>query len=225
MKKIIAYTNDIVWGAPALVLILGVGLYLTVRLKAVQVTAFPEAFRLFCRQLRPGKGSSSYQALCTALAATVGTGNLVGVAGAICLGGPGAVFWMWVCGILGMATKYTEAALAVRYREKTRDGYAGGPMYIIRKALPEKLHVLAWVYAAFGLFAAFGVGNATQINAMLTALRPVTGERGKLVLGIGIAVLVGVMLSGGAKRIARELLPLVQRWDKVDSAALAKFAE
>ena len=116
MHNFMASVNDIVWGAPALVLILGVGLYLTVRLHAVQVCLFPEAFRLFVKHLRPGKGSSSFRALCTALAATVGTGNLVGVAGAICLGGPGAVFWMWVCGLLGMVTKYAEALQAVRWR-------------------------------------------------------------------------------------------------------------
>jgi len=217
MKNIIASVNDIVWGAPALVLILGVGLYLTVRLGFVQLTLFPEAFRLFLRQLVPGKGSSSFQALCTALAATVGTGNLVGVAGAICLGGPGAVFWMWVCGMLGMVTKYAEALLAVRYRVKTPAGFAGGPMYIITQALPRKLHVLAYVYAAFGFLAAFGVGNATQINAALTGIREACRvyrldmpPLGNLVITSLLAGITGLLLFGGAKRIgtaAERLVP------------------
>ena len=202
--------NSLVWGIPALAGILGVGLYLTVRTGFVQLRLFPEALRRFLRMFR-GRDKSSFQSLCTALGATVGTGNLVGVAGAICLGGPGSIFWMWVCAFLGMATKYAEAALAVRYRVREAGEYRGGPMYIITRGLGEKWRWLAGAYCFFGLFAAFGVGNATQINAMLTALRPVTGERGDLILGIGIAVLVGVMLSGGAKRIgsaAEKLVPL-----------------
>ena len=210
MVRIIAYTNDIVWGAPALVLILGVGLYLTVRLRAVQVFLFPEAFRLFVKQLLPGKGNASFRALCTALAATVGTGNLVGVAGAICLGGPGAVFWMWVCGLLGMVTKYAEALLAVRWRVKTDTGFAGGPMYIIREALPRKFHVLAFLYAAFGLLASFGVGNATQINAALTGIRQACRSFGaelsplsNLLITGSLAGIIGALLFGGAKAIGK----------------------
>jgi len=217
MRSIIAYTNDIVWGAPALVLILGVGLYLTVRLRFVQLRLFPEAFRLFIRQLVPGKGSSSFQALCTALAATVGTGNLVGVAGAICLGGPGAVFWMWVCGLLGMGTKFTEAVLAVRYRVKTPAGFAGGPMYIITQALPHRLHFLAYGYALFGVVAAFGVGNATQVGAAMTGIREACRvcqldmtPAVRLLLAASLAALIGALLLGGAKRIgtaAERLVP------------------
>ena len=149
---IIDFINEMVWGIPALVLILGTGIYLSARLDFVQITLFPAAVRHFCRQILPGKtkeNRSSYQALCTALAATVGTGNLVGVAGAICLGGPGAIFWMWICGILAMVTKYAEALLAVRYRIKTVDGFVGGPMYIITRGLPRRLHFLAWhIYLA-----------------------------------------------------------------------------
>ncbi len=220
MQKFIACTNEIVWGAPALVLILGVGIYLTVRLDFVQLSAFPEAFRLFLRQLQPGKGndSSSFQALCTALAATVGTGNLVGVAGAICLGGPGAVFWMWVCGILGMVTKYTEALLAVRYRVKTPDGYSGGPMYLITQALPSGLHFLAPVYAFFGVIAAFGVGNATQIHAAITGIREAfryydreLSALTSLLITTFLALLIASLLLGGAKRIgaaAQRMVPL-----------------
>ncbi len=244
MGNIIAYTNDIVWGAPALVLILGVGLYLTVRLGFVQLRAFPEALRLFFRQLLPGRdreNGSSFQALCTALAATVGTGNLVGVAGAICLGGPGAVFWIWVCGILGMVTKYTEALLAVRYRITTPQGYAGGPMYIITQALPDRLRFLAWIYALFGVIAAFGVGNATQINAAVTGIREAfryyhweLSPVSSLLITTSLAGIVGVLLFGGAKRIgaaAERLIPfaaagyvllclgvLICRWRQIPDA-------
>ncbi|MBR2422629.1 MAG: sodium:alanine symporter family protein [Oscillospiraceae bacterium] len=210
MAEILEKINAVVWGLPALVGILGVGLYLTLGTGFVQLRLFPDALRRFLGMFR-GKDKSSFRSLCTALGATVGTGNLVGVAGAICLGGPGSIFWMWVCGFLGMATKYAEAVLAVRFREREAGEYRGGPMYIIIRGLGEKWRWLAATYCFFGLFAAFGVGNATQINAMLTALRPVTGERGNLILGMGIAALVGVMLSGGAKRIgsaAERLVPL-----------------
>ena len=244
MQRFIASVNDMVWGAPALVLILGVGLYLTVRLGFVQLRFFPEALRLFLRQLLPGKdreNGSSFRALCTALAATVGTGNLVGVAGAICLGGPGAVFWMWICGLLGMVTKYTEALLAVRYRIATPQGYAGGPMYIITQALPSGLHFLAWMYALFGVIASFGVGNATQINAAVTGIREAFRHYHwnlspvfSLLITTALAGTVGVMLFGGAKRIgaaAERLIPfaaacyilmclgvLVCRWRQIPDA-------
>lgn len=216
MAGIIASVNDMVWGAPALVLILGVGIYLTVRLQLVQLKAFPEAFRLFCSQLLPGKGSDSFRCLCTALAATVGTGNLVGVAGAICLGGPGAVFWMWVCGLFGMVTKYTEALLAVRYRVKTSGGFAGGPMYIITRALPSGLHVLAYAYAVFGVLAAFGVGNAAQINAAFTGIREACrvyrveiSPLANLLMTAALALLIGMLLFGGARTIGRAAEGLV----------------
>jgi len=211
MRNIIVYTNDIVWGAPALLMILGVGIYLTLRLGFVQLRAFPEALGLFLRQLLPGNDrgdGSSFRALCTALAATVGTGNLVGVAGAICLGGPGAVFWMWVCGILGMVTKYTEALLAVRYRISTPGGCVGGPMYIITGALPSGLHFLAWLYACFGVIAAFGVGNATQINAAITGIREAFRHYRldlspllTLLLTSLLAAIIGMLLFGGVKPI------------------------
>ena len=174
MKETIASVNDIVWGAPALLLILGVGLYLTWHLRFAQIRFLPESLRRFVQQFLPGntqKRDASFQALCAALAATVGTGNLVGVAGAICLGGPGAVFWMWVCGLLGMVTKYAEAVLAVRYRIETEDGFSGGPMYMITLGLPMKYHFLAYVYALFGVIASFGVGNITQIHAAINGIR------------------------------------------------------
>lgn len=212
--------NSILWGAPALILILGVGLYLSVCLDFPQITLFPKALRAFLRQLLPGKkreeGRSSFRALCTALAATVGTGNLVGVAGAICLGGPGSVFWMWVCGLLGMAIKFSEATLAVRYRVKLPEGYAGGPMYIITQGLGNRFRPLAKAYCLFGVIAAFGVGNAAQINAVVTGVHSVlryfgstASRRLDLVLGLLLGCLVGAMLLGGAKRIGQAAETLV----------------
>lgn len=170
------------------------------------------------RQGRTSDGVSPFQALCTALAATVGTGNLAGVAGAITLGGPGAIFWMWVCAFFGMVTKYAEVVLALRFRVRERDGYAGGPMYMIRKGLGEKWRPMAAAYALFGVFAAFGVGNATQINAFVAGVNdvqtyfglPVT-DRGNLLLGAVVAVFVWLLLRGGAGRIGRtaeKLVPL-----------------
>ena len=218
MESIIEIINGIVWGAPALILILGVGLYLTWQLRFVQIFLFPEALKAFCRQFLPRKTAdrnSSFRALCAALGATVGTGNLIGVAGAICLGGPGAVFWMWICGILGMVTKYAEALLAVRYRIKTAEGFAGGPMYIITQGLPDKFRGLAWCYACFGVIASFGVGNLTQIHAATNAIQQAvssfgcdTGRTFDLLLAAAFAVVIGIFLFGGAKRIywAAELL-------------------
>lgn len=210
MEAIIETINVIVWGIPALVLILGVGLYLTVRTGFVQLRLFPEAMKRFVGMFR-GKEKSAFRSLCTALGATVGTGNLVGVAGAICLGGPGSIFWMWVSGFLGMATKYAEVVLAVRYRVREGGALRGGPMYIISRGMGEKWYWLACLYSFFGIVAAFGVGNATQINAMVTAVTDITGEGGRMLLGVGLAILVGALLSGGAKRIgttAEKLVPL-----------------
>ena len=204
---------------PAMLLILGVGLYLTVRLGFPQLVLLPRALGLFFRRLvSPEKkeGVSSFQALCTALAATVGTGNLVGVAGAICLGGPGAIFWMWVCGFLGMATKFSETALAVRYRVKTPAGFSGGPMYVMTRGLGEKFRPMAKLYCLFGILAAFGVGNAAQINAVVTGCNGILtrlggspGILGNLLLGIGMALAVGVLLRGGARRVGKTAQLLV----------------
>ncbi len=208
MTYLMEKLNALVWGAPALVMILGVGLYLSVQLRFVQLTLFPQAVKSFLAKLRPGADSSSFRSLCTALAATVGTGNLVGVAGAICLGGPGAIFWMWVCGILGMVTKYAEATLAVHYRVKTTEGFSGGPMYGMLLGMGPKGKPLAALYCIFGLIAAFGVGNGAQINAVVTAVNGVFSLFGweesvwrNLLLGLALAVLIGRMLFGGAKRI------------------------
>lgn len=240
MTKILESLGDILWGAPVLVLILGVGLFLSVRTRFAQIRFFPRALSGFWKALR-GKGSS-YQALCTALAATVGTGNLVGVAGAICLGGPGSIFWMWVCGFVGMATKYAEATLAVRFREGNR----GGPMYMIQNGLGKKWLWLAKVYAFLGFFAAFGVGNATQINAIVTGIHGVFDQYAisvpvelDFILGLFLAVLVWKLLSGGGKRIgqaAEKLVPLaslgyillcagvlIARFDRVGGAFASIF--
>lgn len=221
MTKVLTKLNALVWGAPALVLILGVGLYLSLRLGFVQLRLFPKAVREFLSKLSPNKkqktGVSGFQALCTALAATVGTGNLVGVAGAVCLGGPGAVFWMWICALLGMVTKYAEAVLAVRYRKEGPEGYVGGPMYVITRGMDRRYHPMAAVYCGFGILAAFGVGNATQIRSVITGIHQVLSlwgishsPQGDLLMGVALAVLVGVLLSGGAKRIgiaAERLVP------------------
>ena len=223
MTKYIDGLNRIVWGAPALVLIVGVGLYLSLRLHFAQLTLFPKAWRRFVSMLRPGRksedGVTPFQALCTALAATVGTGNIVGVAGAICLGGPGAVFWMWICGVLGMVTKYAEVTLALRYRVKTPAGWIGGPMYVITQGLGAKFSPMAVAYCLFGVVASFGVGNATQINAVISGVNDVVtrfgGEQtklGNLVMGLVLAALVGAMLLGGARRIgivAERLVPFI----------------
>ncbi len=220
MSERIETVHKLVWGAPVIVLMIGVGLFLSLRLRFVQITMLPKAMGIFWSKLFPKRkeeGTSSFQALCTALAATVGTGNLVGVAGAICLGGPGAIFWMWVCGILGMATKYTEALLAVHYRVKTKEGFLGGPMYVIREGLGKGWMTMANIYALFGVVAAFGVGNAVQINAVITGINSVLVRTGReetgltnLFLGVLLAMLVGTMLLGGAKRIgsaAERLVP------------------
>lgn len=214
--------NKIVWGAPALILILGVGLYLSIRTGFIQFRLLPKAFRMFKRSLLGNKneknGISQYQALCTALAATVGTGNLAGVAGAMALGGPGAIFWMWVCAVFGMVTKFAEATLAIRFRGINTNGeFIGGPMYMIRNGMGKRWHILAGIYAFFGVTASFGVGNATQINAVIGGINSVItafgGHRSycmDLCIGISLAILITVMLTGGAKKIglaAERLIP------------------
>lgn len=222
MEEIIQAINSTVWGMPTLVLILGVGLYLTIGTRFAQLTLLPAAIKSFWSKLK-GSGKQDgkvtpFQALCTALAATVGTGNLAGVAGAIAIGGPGAVFWMWISALLGMITKFAEATLAVRYRTKDTEGnYIGGPMYMIERGLGKGWSWLGSVYCLFGVVAAFGVGNATQINAVVSGINSVitnfggqTSKFGNVIIGIILAVLIVLMLLGGAKRIgmaAERLVP------------------
>ena len=214
--------NGIVWGVPTLLLIVGVGVYLSIQNGFPQITLFFSALREFIRKCKPGRtesGKSSYRALCTALAATVGTGNIAGVAGAITIGGPGAIFWMWVSAFLGMATKYAEATLAVHYRVADgAGGYTGGPMYMIRKGLHRRWHPLATIYCIFGIVAALGVGNATQVNAVIGGIRSAVCALGcsmsqywNWVIGVALCALVGVVLLGGADKIgslAEKIVPL-----------------
>lgn len=222
MTKILEMVNRFVWGIPALLLILGVGLYLTLRTGFVQLQLLPRAMGTFWKRLSGRKSHSDdgspFRALCTALAATVGTGNLAGVAGAIAIGGPGSIFWMWVCGILGMVLKFAEASLSVRFRGKSPSGEChGGPMYMIEYGLGKRWKPLAYCYCFFGVVAAFGVGNGTQINAVITGINGVMSVLGMeasrttdLLQGIGFGVLVTIMLLGGARRIgavAEQLVP------------------
>ena len=224
MSRILEAINSFVWGVPALILILGVGFYLTIRTGFPQIRLLPRAVRTFAARLHPDRKKagtvSPFQALCTALAATVGTGNIAGVAGAIAIGGPGAIFWMWVCALLGMVTKFAEATLAVRFRQKNDAGeFVGGPMYMIRKGMGDQWNWLAVLYCAFGVIAAFGVGNCTQVNAVISSVNDVLrffgteeSRGGNLLMGIVLAVIIGAMLSGGARKIgttAEKLVPAV----------------
>lgn len=210
--------NGFVWGAPAMICIIGVGILLTVRTRFVQFRKFPYAMKATLGKLfvksEAGHGSiTPFQAVCTALAATIGTGNIAGVAGAIAIGGPGAVFWMWMSALLGMCTKFAEVTLAVHFRERNEHGdYVGGPMYYIKNGLPKKWHFLAVLYALFGVLTVFGTGNATQVNTITTAINSAllsyqiidesTQGTVSLIIGIIIAVIVGAVLLGGVKRIA-----------------------
>lgn len=224
MTECINALNRVVWGIPALILILGVGVYLSIRTRFIQFKLFPASMKAFLNQCKTKSAKNDAvtprKALFTALAATVGTGNLVGVAGAIALGGPGAVFWMWICAILGMATKFAEATLAVHYRSRNSDGeFVGGPMYIIQNGLGCRWIWLAGIYSFFGVVAAFGVGNATQINSALNGINSVISYLGgsvtrmsNLLVGAVFALLILLILSGGAKRIgslAECLVPFV----------------
>ena len=215
MGVVLERINAFVWGAPALVLILGVGIWLSFLTGFSQITLFPKAIRHFFSKLlgrgRKNDEVSPYQTLCTALAATVGTGNIAGVAGAIAIGGPGAVFWIWVCALLGMIIKFAEATLAVYFQQMNGSGqYVGGPMYMIEQGLGKRWRWLAWLYCFFGVVAAFGVGNATQVNAVLdgvhTALESFglqASQRVNVLLGFGLACLTAFLLLGGASRIGR----------------------
>ena len=208
MIRVLTSVNSFVWGAPALLLILSVGLYLSLRLRFAQITLLPKALKVFFSGLA-GKDRSGFRSLCTALAATVGTGNLVGVAGAICLGGPGAIFWMWICGILGMITKYAEAVLSVRYRIRGEDGFYGGPMYMMELGLGRRWKFFAILYSLFGLIASFGIGNAAQINAVVTGIHTLVPELPDFVTGVLLAALIGTLLFGGAKAIGAAAETLV----------------
>ena len=201
LEKIVAILSGIVWGPVMLTLLVGTGLYLTIILKGMQFRALPHAFRLILHKDHGHEGDiSHFAALMTALAATVGIGNIVGVATAITMGGPGAVFWMWVTGLVGMATKYSEAVLAVKYREKGTHGMRGGPMYYISKGVG-----LPWLGALFAIFTAcatFGIGNMTQANATAKIFET-TFHIPAEVTGIVLTLLTGLVILGGIRSIGR----------------------
>ena len=217
--------NNFVWGVPAMICIIGVGFYLSLRTHFIQIRKFPYAIkttigRMFRKKEASDGAMTPFQAVCTALAATVGTGNIAGVAGAIAIGGPGAVFWMWISAFLGMCTKFSEVTLAVHFREKNEQGdLVGGPMYYIKNGLAKHWHWLAVLFSAFGVLTVFGTGNATQANTITTAINSAllnyhiiddsqTGAV-SLVTGIVITVLVGLVLFGGVKRIGKVTEKLV----------------
>lgn len=210
IEEIVSTLSGWVWGPPVLFLLVGTGLYLTVILRGMQFRALPHAFRLIWHKEHAGDGDiSHFGALMTALAATVGIGNIVGVATAITLGGPGAVFWMWMTGLVGMATKYGEAVLAVKYREKGPHGMRGGPMYYLSKG--ANLPVLGWFFALFTALATFGIGNMTQANAVATIFKG-TFNIEPWLTGLVLMLLTGLVILGGIKSIARAtslLVPLM----------------
>ena len=217
--------NNFIWGVPAMVCIFGVGLYLSIRTNFLQIRKFPYAIkttlgRIFRKRDASDGAITPFQAVCTALAATVGTGNIAGVAGAIAIGGPGAIFWMWVSALFGMCTKYAEVTLAVHYREINANGeLVGGPMYYIKNGLSKKWHWLAYLFAAFGVLTVFGTGNATQVNTITTAInsallnynviRESAVSTSNLIIGIIIAILIAMILLGGIKRIGHVTEKLV----------------
>ena len=211
--------NNFIWGIPAMICIIGTGLLLTFRTGFLQITSFKTAMKstigkVFDRKKAGDGAMSPFQAVCTALAGTVGTGNIAGVAGAVAIGGPGAVFWMWCSAFLGMCTKFAEVTLAIHYREKNEKGeYIGGPMYYIKNGLGRNWEWMAALYAIFGVLTVFGTGNATQVNTIISSVNTallsfnlVTEAqlpRLNLIIGIGIACLVAVVLLGGVKRIGQ----------------------
>lgn len=222
MVKILDFVNEVLWGVPTMILILLVGILLSIRSRFAQFRLFPMAVRKFIGSFRnkgqSDGGMSGYRALCTALAATVGTGNIAGVAGAIAIGGPGVVFWMWVSALLGMITKMAEVTLAIIYRRKNTAGeYAGGTMHMITMGLDKKYHFLAYVYAFFGVVASFGVGNATQVNAVMNGIKSIAssfqlsfGLKQTLFLGIIIAILITLAFRNGVNTVgnwAEKLIP------------------
>ena len=220
--------NNFVWGIPAMVCIIGVGLLLSVRTGFLQIRKFPYAIkttigRMFRKKDASDGAMTPFQAVCTALAGTVGTGNIAGVAGAIAIGGPGAVFWMWCSALLGMCTKFAEVTLAVHFRERSDTGeWVGGPMYYIKNGLGRRWQFLAVLYALFGVLTVFGTGNATQVNTIVAAVDTALLEYGlvggsflptlNLIVGILVAVLVALVLLGGIKRIgsvSEKLVPFM----------------
>ena len=217
--KINQAVNGFIWGVPAMICIIGVGLLLSVRTRFIQVRKFGAALKntigkIFDKTQAKDGSMSPFQAVCTALAGTVGTGNIAGVAGAIALGGPGAIFWMWCSAFLGMCTKFSEVTLAIHFREKNANGeYVGGPMYYIKNGLSKIWHFLAVLYALFGVLTVFGTGTATQVNTIVSSIPSAlptlhiiddtVDERANLIFGIFIAAFVAMVLLGGIQRIGQ----------------------
>ena len=225
IEQINNVVNNFIWGVPAMICIIGVGLFLSVRTRFLQIRKFPYAMKVTIgRMLKKREASDGaltpFQAVCTALAATVGTGNVAGVAGAIAIGGPGAVFWMWISAILGMCTKFFDVTLAVHFRETNANGeLVGGPMYYIKNGLKKHWLWLAYLFSAFGVLTVFGTGNATQVNTITTAidsalynfnlLSEESAPTLNLVIGIVLAALIALILIGGIKRIGQVTEKLV----------------
>lgn len=211
-----------------MICIVGVGLYMSIKTGFIQIRKFGIAIKntigkVFDRRKSSDGSMSPFQAVCTALAGTVGTGNIAGVAGAVAIGGPGSIFWMWCSALLGMCTKYAEVTLAVHFREKNADGEnVGGPMYYIKNGLGKKWTWLAVLYAVFGVLTVFGTGNATQVNTIVASVNTAISSlapdfsydisRFNLILGIFIAAMVSMVLLGGVKRIGQvteRLVPIM----------------
>ena len=236
IEEIVSWLNGIAWGPWMLLLLVGTGVYLSCRVGFLQFRKFGYAMKntigKVFQKSEAGEGEvTPFQAVSTALAATVGTGNIAGVTGAICVGGPGAVFWMWVSALFGMVTKYAEVVLAVRYRERNAQGdWVGGPMYYIRNGLGQKWNWLACVFCVLGALAAFGIGNMTQVNTIASSINTAIDSFGgstaaytvqmfgqtvpisSVMTGCVIAMIVGMVLFGGIKRIgavAEKMVPVM----------------
>lgn len=217
IEKVNGVVNDFIWGVPAMICILGVGFLLSFKTRFIQIRKFGYAMqqtigKLFHKKDAKEGALTPFQAVCTALAATVGTGNIAGVAGAIAIGGPGAIFWMWFSALFGMCTKFAEVTLAVHYRETNEEGdFVGGPMYYIKNGLSKNWQFLAVLFSAFGVLTVFGTGNATQVNTITTAINSALlnyhvideGSLGvsNFAIGVIISFMVALVLLGGVKRI------------------------
>lgn len=220
LNNILKVIDDFVWGVPLIVLILAVGIYLTIRLKGLQILQLPKALKYMVKNEEEGEGEvTSFGALCTALSATIGTGNIVGVATAIAAGGPGALFWMWIAAFFGMATKYAEGVLAIKYRVIEEDGHViGGPFYYIQNGMGMKWKWLAKVFAFFGVgVGLLGIGTFTQVNGIASAVNDFFDPNNAwtvsilnreyswtvVLAGLVLTLCVGLVVIGGIKRIAK----------------------
>ena len=204
MLELLKALDAFVWGPPLLLLLVGTGIYLTIRLGLLQLACLPKAFQLIFTKDKGHGDVSSFAALCTALAATVGTGNIIGVATAIKVGGPGALFWMWMAAFFGMATKYAEGLLAIKYRSKDANGaVAGGPMHYILLGMGEKWRPLAIFFALAGvLVALLGIGTFTQVNSITESIQN-TAQIDPAITALVLSVFVGIAVFGGLKSISK----------------------